>query len=161
MLVGGGVLCILDAEPNMRKLTTPDKILTYEDMFRVDYVSFVRGLAAKKSMHVPAQDGVVSGDAIDAYVNHGRWVVECPDCTGASFVSEIELRFWCLSCGNASVNFAWRSVRMPKDREQIEAVLMFRPAARADRATTRNWTTDETVKDLQKENIDHGVVVDS
>lgn len=145
----------------MRKRTLPDKILTHEDMFRLPYGVFVRGMATKKSMRPPGQDGVTGGAPIRAYINHGKWVVECPDCTGAQVVSEEERRFWCVSCGNATINFAWRHVRLPRDRDKIEAALVVRPAARADKAITRNWNLDETVADLEQENVDHGVERDS
>lgn len=107
-------------------------------------------------MQAPAQDGVTDGEIV-AYVNHGRWIAECPDCAGAQLVSELERRFWCLNCGNAAVNFAWRHVRMPQKRTAIEAELVIRPAAKGDRAITRNWLPGETVKDLQRENVEHGV----
>jgi hypothetical protein len=66
-----------------------------------------------------------------------------------------------VSCGNATINFAWRHVRLPRDRDKIEAALVVRPAARADKAITRNWNLDETVADLEQENVDHGVERDS
>lgn len=141
----------------MRKPDTPDdKIITHEDIFRLPYGEFVRYSASRKSMQAPAQDGVTDGEIV-AYVNHGRWVAECPDCAGAQLVSELERRFWCLNCGNAAVNFAWRHVRMPKKRTAIEAELVIRPAARNERAITRNWLPGETVEDLQRENVEHGV----
>lgn len=142
----------------MRKPDTlDDKIITHEDIFRLPYGEFVRYSASRKSMQAPAQDGVTDGEIV-AYVNHGRWVAECPDCAGAQLVSELERRFWCLNCGNAAVNFAWRHVRMPQKRTAIEAELVIRPAAKGDRAITRNWLPGETVKDLQRENVEHGVV---
>lgn len=141
----------------MRKPAIPDnKILTHEDLFRLPYGEFVRYSASRKSMQAPAQDGVTDGEVV-AYVNHGRWIAECPDCAGAQIVSEKERRFWCLNCGNATVNFAWRHVRMPQKRTAIETKLVLRPAARSDRAVTRNWLPGETVEDLQRENAEHGV----
>ncbi len=141
----------------MRKPDTlDDKIITHEDIFRLPYGEFVRYSASRKSMQAPAQDGVTDGEIV-AYVNHGRWVAECPDCAGAQLVSELERRFWCLNCGNAAVNFAWRHVRMPQKRTAIEAELVIRPAARSERAITRNWLPGETVEDLQRENVEHGV----
>lgn len=142
----------------MRKPVMPEnKILTHEDMFTLAYGGFIRGMAAKKSLHTPAQDGAEKAGEIQAYINHGRWIAECPDCNGAQIVSEEERRFWCLGCGNASVNFAWRHVRMPKNRAAIEAVLVMRPAAQSDKAINRNWSATETLKELEQENADHGV----
>jgi|ETNmetMinimDraft_23_1059889.scaffolds.fasta_scaffold120158_2 hypothetical protein len=146
----------------MRKPEIPEsKILTHEDMFTLGYGKFIRGMAAKKSMHSPAQDGAEKVAAVQAYINHGRWVIECPDCNGAQIASEEERRFWCLGCGNASVNFAWRHVRMPRERADIEAVLLRRPAARSDKAITRNWLPGETLRELEMENASHGVGINS
>lgn len=145
----------------MRTPKIPDKILTHEDMFNQPYTGFVRGMAAKKSMHAPARDDVTAGAPVQAYVNHGRWIAECPDCNGAQIMSETERRFWCLSCGNAAINFAWRHVRLPRDRDDIESTLMLRPAARPDKAITRNWNAGETVEELEQENASHGVVGNS
>ncbi len=134
----------------------PDKILTHEDMFKLPYGVFVRGIAAKKSMHAPGQDGVTGGTPLKARVDWGRWLVDCPDCNSAAIVSEESRLYWCLTCGNASINFAWRKVQMPRDRSDIEAALVKRPAAQPDNAVTRNWTPGETVAELEKVNTENG-----
>lgn len=46
---------------------------------------------------------------------------------------------------------------MPRNRRAIEAVLVKRPAARSDRAISRNWKVGETVEFLEQENVEHGV----
>lgn len=135
----------------------PDKILTHEDMMNLPYVRFVRSIASKKSMHAPAQDGVTAGTTLKARIDWGRWLVDCPDCPSAAMVSENERVYWCLSCGNASVKFAWRKVQMPQARKSIEAALMKRPAAQPNNAVTRNWKPGETVAELEKVNKDNGV----
>jgi hypothetical protein len=141
----------------MRKPEIPDKILTHEDVSPIPYTGFVRGLAARKSMHAPAQDGVTAGEPVKARVDWGRWIVDCPDCNGAAMVSDKEKVYWCLSCGNASIKFAWREVKFPRSRKSIESALMKRPAAMPQNAQTRNWKHGETVAHLKKVNKENGV----
>lgn len=90
-----------------------------------------------------------------AYVNHGRWIVDCPFCTSAQIAAKTDHRFLCAGdggCGNAQVGGAFVNVTWPKDTDKIEAVLCLR----AD-PNTRNWLPGETVKDLRRENVEHGV----
>ena len=54
----------------------------------------------------------------------------------------------CGSCGQKS------RVLWPDDREGIESVLSHRPIPES-----RNWLPGETVDDLKRENIEHGLVV--
>ena len=134
-----------------------DVIVTFEHIWGVDYYAWVRTMAQGNGLRPPAQNGVTAGDDVRAYVNSGRWIAECPDCHSAQVISDKTRDFWCLHCGNASIDFMWRHVRMPRDRKPIEDTLIRRPAARSDRALTRNWLTDETVEDLEAENVTHGV----
>lgn len=93
---------------------------------------------------------VKAAEAVVAYVNHGRWVADCPDpaCAGAELVDPAEPLFYCLSCYNAAVGGAWRPVRFPprSARQAIEQALLER--ARPER---RNWYPGETVEDLRRE----------
>lgn len=87
--------------------------------------------------------------AVEAYVNHGRWVVECPDCAGAQLASLSDPRFMCNCCGNAGVGGAWRPVIWPKARQGIEDLLEVRPPE------NQNWRPGETAKQLRAENRAH------
>lgn len=87
------------------------------------------------------------GDAVAAIANHGRWLVECPDCHGAQLTHPADRRFLCTDCGNALAGGKYRRVIWPEDHEKITAVL----DQRVDEAT-RNWLPGETLKDLQAEN---------
>lgn len=90
-----------------------------------------------------------------AYVNHGRWIVGCPFCNSAQLAAKTDRRYFCAGeggCGNAQVGGAFVNVVWPKDADAIEAELV----KRAD-PNTRNWTPGETVKDLNHENVEHGV----
>lgn len=87
--------------------------------------------------------------AVEVYANHGRWVVECPDCRGAQLASPSDRRFMCNCCGNVAVGGDWRPVVWPKAREVIEDLLSARPAE------NQNWRPGETRKQLHAENEWH------
>lgn len=82
--------------------------------------------------------------SIEARVDDGRWVVDCPDpdCTSAQIASDTDPRFVCVRCA-----FGPFTVVFPKDRPAIEQTLLARPVPE-----TRNWLPNETVGDLKREN---------
>ena len=96
------------------------------------------------------------------YVNHGRWVVECPadDCRAAIDVSRPLGSGWAsCDCGDLSVCYHERIpcdhmilLDWPADLEAIVRIL----DARED-PCTRNWLPGETVEDLKAENLLHGM----
>lgn len=92
-----------------------------------------------------------SGTEIAAYVNHGRWIAECPDCANAQLACPDDQRFMCNNCANAMNGGLWRRVIWPKNRAQLEAVLKLRPPE------NQHWTPGETVADLKAENKANGV----
>lgn len=85
-------------------------------------------------------------DAIMVYVNHGRWIAECPDCHGAQLSSPADRRFMCHCCGNVAINGKWRPVLWPAGTTGLEAALEQRPKL------ARNWLPGETVAHLLAEN---------
>ena len=94
-----------------------------------------------------AKTGVVPfrGETIQAYVNHDRWVADCP-CNGAELVAPGE-EMLCGSCG------ARHTVKFPgpKTRAKIEGLLNVREPL------FRNWHPDETADELLAQNIEHGI----
>lgn len=99
--------------------------------------------------------------AARAYVNHGRWVADCPFCGGSE-------RYWdgtvqrrkpapfpfgltdrLLYCGYTASSCP---VEFPEEADAIDAILSRRPDER-----TRNWFLHESVDDLLFENLEHGV----
>jgi hypothetical protein len=88
-----------------------------------------------------------SEDQRRAYVNHGRWVVDCSKCKGAGLASREKRVSCCFDCGRI-----YTSVTFPRNASKIEAALL----KRSDPAT-RNWTTGETMKSLDAENESHGI----
>lgn len=83
---------------------------------------------------------------INAYVNHGRWVADCPACNSAAVVT-VESPYFRCGCGLRA------GVQFPPEREAIEDVLGRRPMAE-----NRNWSQGESVADLRIENALHRVV---
>lgn len=78
-------------------------------------------------------------------LNHGRWIVQCPECPNAWLEAAVPKR--CDNCGCPIKVFAPTDV----ERHAIEEVVRPRPFEH------KNWIPPETVKHLQAENIEHGV----
>ena len=96
---------------------------------------------------------------IKATVNHGRWIVDCPNegCGNAIVVSQVEPYYICTDCGSEENGGRWYVVIFPGAKATIEALLLKRPARRSFEAGTRNWSPAESVAGLRRENREHGV----
>lgn len=93
-----------------------------------------------------------------AYVNHGRWVTECPrDCGYAEGLDDGQFMLHCGECGHVC------PVRWPDNAQEIWDELAKRPLPR-----TRNWFPSshplalqshcphgQTVEELRKESLEH------
>lgn len=86
-----------------------------------------------------------------AYVNHGRWMCNCPHCGAASWAPET-MPLCCVECGMKANGLRPCRVRFPENRWGIELVLKRRPEIE-----TRNWTPGESLRDLLSENLKRGV----
>jgi len=89
-----------------------------------------------------------SDNILIAYVNHGNWLIKCPDCEGCEYAWE-EGYFMCLNCFNASVGHKYRRSQFPIERKEIEQLLIVRPLP------NRNWKPGETLEFLKTENELH------
>lgn len=89
---------------------------------------------------------------VEAYINHGRWVADCPFCPGAEIVWREDATFFCLSCFNEQADFRCVPIAFPLNAGEIENILERRPVA-----ATRNWLPHETAKALRDENRREGV----
>lgn len=125
-----------------------------------DELAFVRTyLMNMPSVLRPTEPGdpSVPSEAYGALpvVNHGRWVIGCPFCNSAQLAFQRQTVFWCVECGNETVQSQWLSVRWPIDSEMadITAALEARPDW-----TSRNWVTGQPVPELWAENIEHQVI---
>lgn len=95
---------------------------------------------------------------IYAYMNHGRWVADCPKCTGAEIV-EPNKPFVCGSCcmddfvnkrrGLPHKN--GHDVIFPEWKDRVDATLKVRPLE------NRNWWLGESLEELHRENKEHGL----
>ena len=110
---------------------------------------FIRKVARKRRIAPPA--GIAKSPTLDASVNHGRWLVDCPTCASAMDVDPEFLYFFCLDCESVAYGRCWVPVKMPKNREAIEELLMVRAERR-----NQNWRPSETPADLKRENRAHG-----
>jgi hypothetical protein len=82
-----------------------------------------------------------------AIVRQGQWFVLCPRCRATHNAPTEDRQYFCLVC-HGGIRVVW-----PDDREDIELLLGNRPLPEQ-----RNWEPPETVGDLRRENIQHGVV---
>ena len=91
------------------------------------------------------------GKPLEARIEYARWIVDCPNCNSAEFAFEDNL-FYCSLCKNSDVGGKARTVKMPKERKQIEGILSVR------QIINRHWYPDETIEDLENENLKMGVI---
>ena len=80
---------------------------------------------------------------IRASVNQGRWIAECPFCPGALLVDDQFRWFYCLNCYNAEVAHNMFPIRMPRNRREIETILLRRP-----HSDFMSWTPGMTIEEL-------------
>lgn len=88
----------------------------------------------------------ISGESLDAEVNHGRWIARCPYCSGAEIADSADPVFMCLSCFNEENGGRFRPVRFPVDLESIETELKSRK-----NENHQNWIPGESLEDLKCE----------
>lgn len=109
-----------------------------------------RGRQERFWRRVAAANGVELADhtstRLTAYVNHGRWVADCPACNGGILAPNPGSTAPCLDCGRLY------TVDYPARRDRIEGLLLVRP-----REENRNWRPGETPAMLEAENIAHRV----
>lgn len=92
------------------------------------------------------QDARTDGSPVPVVANHGRWVVECPDCRDAQFACKTDPRFMCVNCGNAANAGAFRPVLWPEDVAACELALESRPVS------LQNTDAGQQLADLIEEN---------
>lgn len=137
-------------------------IYTGEQLYQVSWGDFIKTTIAsmiRSGRVVPPQVAgwlqriplAVDHPALTPYINHGRWVVNCPFCQGAEVIWNDDLCFLCLSCFNNKANFQPIKVTFPKLRQTLEQILNKRPLA-----ANRNWA-GESVQQLKDENKLAGV----
>lgn len=108
-------------------------------------------LAANHGHQLPPPEQVALQAPLPAFVNDGRWLVQC-ECRSAEFAHRSDHRFFCTGCRNADVGGAWRPVQWPQRADEIERLLQVRPERRA-----QNWIWGMDLAILERDNINHGV----
>ena len=145
-----------------------DLIYHHEDWQPVSVGHFIGDQWAKLKVRDGSMpdipDGDVIGGEIEAYINHGRWLAECPfGCNHVLIVGKPpgggdETLYMCLSPPlQCPAPKAWYIVRYPRLKEAIERVLLKRPAKRPFYAANRNWALGQTLPALKKENLVRGL----
>lgn len=86
---------------------------------------------------------------LDAFINHSRWLVQCPWCNSAQVVSPVDPQFFCIQCSNEQADYKWVAIKFPADDEvtKIEEALSLRAHI------NRNWQIGETSDTLNRENL--------
>lgn len=111
-----------------------DSVITGKDLAARDGCKDHRAWILKLSEHMRRRNqldtpftGKVSGEVVEARIDAGRWMADCPVCGGVEYVDPDEQVFYCFQCGNREVNGDGRPVVFPEAREQIEKLVMTRP----------------------------------
>jgi len=95
---------------------------------------------------------ILDAKPLDARIEYARYIVDCPNCNSAEYAFEDKL-FLCSQCKNSDIQGKARKVKMPKDRIGIETILGKRAIK------NRHWFPNETLADLENENISHDLEV--
>ena len=142
----------------------PNLIATHDSFQRVPYTQFHSWYWQDRQPGIPMPRITGTRGIVEAVVNYGRWLVECPTGDGhAVYASPGDLWYLCTICGNSTNNGKPYRVVFPSDRAAIENVLMFRPVDRRHpvsqpwESKARNWTPAESLQDLKDENIANGL----
>ena len=102
--------------------------------------------------------GEIQGN-VEALINQGRWLVNCPNaCGNAIVVSAVAPYYICVECGSPENDGKWYTVVFPRQKAVIESVLLERPEKIPFQAKTRNWAPGESLYKLRKENKDRGII---
>lgn len=108
-----------------------DKIFTASDDAKrkrfASVTALVRGLSVQMAQRgqipFPWDGRTVTGEAVEAFVDHGRWLGQCDRCGNPEYVDPETPIFFCMRCGNGDSRAA-RPVKFPENRVEIEAQLL-------------------------------------
>lgn len=125
----------------MRTTFGPERAhgITSEAMWREQHLRAVRHLGVRPWRYI--------GPVPYAYVNHARWVIDCPNCHSGVTVSVTWRLGLCYGCGAI---YDPVSVPHVAERQAVEALFVGRPEV------NRNWhPRDESALDIEVENVAH------
>lgn len=129
-----------------------EKIVEHQDWAQVPYRRLLAEAYGQQGWGPLPPDSQIIG-TVNAYVNHGRWIAECPvsSCGGAVIADPVDLLFICYQCGKG-----WYNVIFPPFKTGIERLLLLRPRV-GNHPKTRNWLPTQTLADLIRENQEEGI----
>lgn len=149
-----------------------DRLITAKDIARRDSMisvgAWIRAASGRNAQlrRIPvAWDGrTINGDPVQAFINTGRVLAQCPICGRHEYVDPDEPVFYCTTCGNGG-SVAARPVIFPADWSRIEAALLVREIepgfGRNDiervmnakpLGLPREWRPGTTADELEQEN---------
>jgi hypothetical protein len=133
-----------------------NKIIAHENWQDVPYRQMHDELWAARQGGTPPAG--IHG-SVDATINHGRWIVDCPNegCGGAVSASLVTPEFYCTICGSPENGGGAYQVIFPSYRAALEQELIKRSARVPFSAENRNWTPGESLAAIKVENVAHGV----
>jgi hypothetical protein len=108
-----------------------DKIFTASDDAKrkkfASVTALVRGLSVQMAQRgqiaFPWDGRTVSGEPVEAIVDHGRWLGQCDRCGNPEYVDPETPIFFCMRCGNGDSRAA-RPVHFPENRVEVEKSLL-------------------------------------
>lgn len=131
------------------------KIATAADVLKFEHgipVSSKIAYLAWHRMHLVAVGALAREwrheQPIAARINHGRWLADCPNCHGGALTHPEWKLACCGECGCVMT-----AIEFPVALRDIEVTLLKRPVR-----AVQNWMPGETVADLARENLAHGVI---
>lgn len=134
------------------------KLMVARDLVKGHPASPAAYLAVAVARAKKAGRQVVDDDrALIAYVNHGRWVADCPHCNGGIMLDPT----WPLAaCLGAGCHRVFRAIAQPAEWAQIEEILAVRPVPHQhwgyERGVARSLTAPvQSIADLHRENAEH------
>lgn len=161
--------------PVVRNIQSLNRIISAEDYGGIrNYIrNGIMGIIKTRGLRLRVDlDALPVDQPVRARVWQGQWIADC-ECSGAAFVQHSDPVFMCFSCANRLQEGRLRTVQFPPPLElnEIERLLLERPVddlagledkERAGLAKplvfvegrgglARNWTPDQTVEDLRKE----------
>lgn len=103
--------------------------------------------AAEKRAALAGRDVIEDERTLVAYVNHGMWVADCHYCNSGI---AIHPEWGVAACLGLGCHRVYRSIEIPPEWQEIEAVLIERPMR------NQHWLTSESVEKLVEENVRNG-----
>lgn len=111
----------------MNRLITAKDIARRDNMISVG--AWIRSASARqvtlKRIAVAWDGRTVNGEPVEAFINTGRVLAQCPVCRRHEYVDPDEPIFYCTTCGNDG-SVAARPVVFPADWDAISAALLAR-----------------------------------